>query len=162
MRSKDVGYHRGPPSPPKPNQVWDQAAESYQELGPGAGIFIDVDDVDNLIERLFIRARIRRSIPNRKSVQEHKADRLALLLEEAGFTLTELLKLVRPIADGGFKEIIEALQPFADCIEHINPEEDDEEWAKFRLLIKHYRRAAQVVAKLTTIPAEELPQEQPG
>jgi hypothetical protein len=163
MRSEDFGYHVGPPSPPSPNHVWDQATQSWQELGEGAGVFIDVDEVDDLIGRLFIRARIRRSIPNRKSVQEHKADRLALLLEEAGFTLTELLKLVRPIADGGFKEIIEALQPFADCIEHINPEEDDEEWAKFRLLIKHYRKAATVFQKLTgptTQDAEPQPEQQ--
>jgi len=35
----------------------------------------------------------------------------------------------------------EALRPFADCAEQISEEEDDEEWAKFRLLIKDYRRA---------------------
>jgi len=40
----------------------------------------------------------------------------------------------------------DALKPFADCVEQINPEEDDEEWAKFRLLIKDYRRAADAIA----------------
>ena len=35
----------------------------------------------------------------------------------------------------------EALEPFAKCVEQIDDREDDEEWAKFRLLIKDYRRA---------------------
>jgi hypothetical protein len=34
-----------------------------------------------------------------------------------------------------------ALKPFAQCVEQINASESDEEWAKFRLLIKDYRRA---------------------
>ena len=34
-----------------------------------------------------------------------------------------------------------ALRPFAECCEQISDDEDDEEWAKFRLLIKDYRRA---------------------
>ena len=37
----------------------------------------------NLVERLRMRAKIRRIIPNRKSVQEGKPDRLADLLDEA-------------------------------------------------------------------------------
>lgn len=37
--------------------------------------------------------------------------------------------------------ITEALKPFADCCEQIGTSEDDEEWAKFRLLVKDYRRA---------------------
>lgn len=37
--------------------------------------------------------------------------------------------------------MLAALRPFAACMEYIKPEEDDEEWAKFRLLIKHYRAA---------------------
>lgn len=35
----------------------------------------------------------------------------------------------------------EALAPFAACVDQIADDEDDEEWAKFRLLIKDYRRA---------------------
>jgi hypothetical protein len=35
----------------------------------------------------------------------------------------------------------ETLKPFAQCVEQISPGESDEEWAKFRLLIKDYRRA---------------------
>lgn len=40
----------------------------------------------------------------------------------------------------------EALKPFADCCDQIADDEDDEEWAKFRLLIKDYRRARQAIA----------------
>ena len=39
------------------------------------------------------------------------------------------------------KELCEALEPFAACTDQISADEDDEEWAKFRLLIKDYRRA---------------------
>lgn len=35
-----------------------------------------------------------------------------------------------------------ALKPFADCVDQIGPDESDQEWAKFRLLIGDYRRAA--------------------
>jgi len=35
----------------------------------------------------------------------------------------------------------EALKPFADCCDQIDAAESDEEWAKFRLLVKDYRRA---------------------
>lgn len=38
-----------------------------------------------------------------------------------------------------------ALRPFADCCDQIADTEDDEEWAKFRLLIKDYRRASQAL-----------------
>lgn len=47
-------------------------------------------------------------------------------------------------------ELREALKPFADCIDQIAPDEDDEEWAKFRLLIKNYRRAAAAYAAIST------------
>jgi hypothetical protein len=33
----------------------------------------------------------------------------------------------------------EAAQPFVNCCEFIADDEDDEEWAKFRLLVKDYR-----------------------
>lgn len=46
------------------------------------------------------------------------------------------------------EELVEGLRPFADCCEYISDDEDDEEWAKFRLLIKDYRRAKAVVAKV--------------
>lgn len=34
-----------------------------------------------------------------------------------------------------------ALKPFADCCEYISDDEDNDEWAKFRLIIKNYRDA---------------------
>jgi len=50
---------------------------------------------------------------------------------------------------------IDALKPFADCIEQIVDDEDDEEWAKFRLLIKDYRRAAQAIRALKSPKPQE-------
>jgi len=44
-------------------------------------------------------------------------------------------------------ELVEALKPFADCVEQISDDEDDEEWAKFRLLIKDYRRAVKAFSR---------------
>ncbi len=41
------------------------------------------EEKDDLVFRLRERARIRRQIPTRKSVQEGKPDRIADLLEEA-------------------------------------------------------------------------------
>ena len=46
--------------------------------------------MQSLIERLRIRATIRRQIPTRKSVQENKPDRLADLLEEAANEIERL------------------------------------------------------------------------
>jgi adenylosuccinate lyase len=43
-----------------------------------------------LVERLRNRAMIRRQIPNRKSVQEGKPDRIADLLEEAADEIVRL------------------------------------------------------------------------
>lgn len=45
--------------------------------------------VYDLIARLLTRAKIRRQIPTRKSVQEGEPDRLADLLEEAADVLAE-------------------------------------------------------------------------
>lgn len=44
----------------------------------------------SLIERLRIRASIRRQIPGRKSVQNNEPDRIADLLEEAANRIAEL------------------------------------------------------------------------
>jgi hypothetical protein len=41
----------------------------------------------------------------------------------------------------------EALEPFAECCDQIADTEDGEEWAKFRLLIKHYRAARRALGK---------------
>jgi hypothetical protein len=43
------------------------------------------------------------------------------------------------------RKLEEALKPFAECVVWISPEESDEEWAKFRLLIGDYRRAARAL-----------------
>lgn len=43
------------------------------------------------------------------------------------------------------RKLREALKPFADCCWQIRDDESDEEWAKFRLLIKDYRRARQAL-----------------
>ena len=47
----------------------------------------------DLIYRLRERARIRRQIPGRKSVQEGKTDRIADLLEEAADALSNIRAL---------------------------------------------------------------------
>ena len=47
---------------------------------------------DDLVYRLRERARIRRQIPGRKSVQEGKPDRIADLLEEAAEALTQMAR----------------------------------------------------------------------
>lgn len=46
----------------------------------------------DLVYRLRIRAKIRRQIPSRKSVQEGKTDRISDLLEEAAFEIERLRK----------------------------------------------------------------------
>jgi hypothetical protein len=50
---------------------------------------------ESLIERLRIRANIRRNAVGRKSVEEGKPDRIADLLEEAANELERLYKEVR-------------------------------------------------------------------
>lgn len=45
---------------------------------------------EDIVERLQKRAKIRRSIPHRKSVQENKPDRISDLLEEAAATIRRL------------------------------------------------------------------------
>lgn len=45
-------------------------------------------------------------------------------------------------------EAREALKPFADCCDQIGDDEDDDEWAKFRLEVKNYRDAKRVAAAI--------------
>jgi hypothetical protein len=47
-------------------------------------------DENDLVYRLRKRAEIRRQIPDRKSVQENKPDRIADLLEEAANEIVRL------------------------------------------------------------------------
>ena len=49
-----------------------------------------MSEKQSLVERLRIRAQIRRQIPSRKSVQEGKPDRIADLLEEAANEIERL------------------------------------------------------------------------
>ena len=51
-----------------------------------------VNNIPDLIFRLVERARIRRQIASRKSVQEGKPDRIADLLDEAANALIELIE----------------------------------------------------------------------
>jgi S-adenosylmethionine synthetase len=51
-----------------------------------------VGKTDELIQRLRERARIRRQIHTRKSVQEGKPDRIADLLEEAADALDKYIR----------------------------------------------------------------------
>jgi len=61
---------------------------------------------ETLEYRLRERARIRRQIPGRKSVEEGKPDRIADLLEEAANKIAEFENGVkRPIADDRIKEL---------------------------------------------------------
>ena len=56
---------------------------------------------DDLVERLRIRAHIRRNIPHRKSVQEGKPDRIADLLDEAANEIERLREQLQHDLDGG-------------------------------------------------------------
>lgn len=47
-------------------------------------------DSEDIVYRLYKRARIRRQIPDRKSVQNNEPDRMADLLEEAAREIEEL------------------------------------------------------------------------
>lgn len=71
-----------------------------------------------------------------KQIGEHMKQNATRIQSDAA----EIASLKAQVA-----EAREALKPFADCCEQISDEEDDEEWAKFRLLIKDYRRAAQAI-----------------
>ena len=51
------------------------------------------EDPDDLVYRLRKRAEIRRQIPDRKSVQEGKPDRIADILEEAADEIERLRPL---------------------------------------------------------------------
>ena len=64
-----------------------------------------------LVDRLRIRASIRRSIPSRKSVQEGKPDRIANLLEEAADMIDDQWSDIQHM-----QEVIERLHEENDWI----------------------------------------------
>lgn len=58
-------------------------------------LFMDNIMDQDIVDRLRIRASIRRQIPGRKSVQENKPDRIADLLDEAAQEIQDLRNLVQ-------------------------------------------------------------------
>lgn len=60
-------------------------------------------------------------------------DRAELLVLPIDADLTFARKLI--------EQMREALRPFVACLDYIEQDESDEEWAKFRLLIGNYRTA---------------------
>lgn len=60
------------------------------------------------------------------------------------------LAACQPMVEGERERLRAALKPFAECVEQISDDESDEEWAKFRLLVGDYRRAADAVRALNT------------
>ena len=58
-------------------------------------LFMDNTMDQDIVDRLRIRASIRRQIPGRKSVQENKPDRIADLLDEAAEEIQDLRNLVQ-------------------------------------------------------------------
>jgi uncharacterized protein Yka (UPF0111/DUF47 family) len=60
---------------------------------------MNTDNKESLIDRLRIRASIRRSITSRKSIQEGKPDRIADLLEEAATQLIAYEKQIQELQD---------------------------------------------------------------
>lgn len=55
--------------------------------------------MEDIVDKLRIRAEIRRQIPSRKSVQEGKPDRLANLLDEAADEIERLRKFIKESND---------------------------------------------------------------
>jgi hypothetical protein len=55
--------------------------------------------------------------------------------------------LANATALAALPDLLEALRPFAECCDQISDEESPEEWAKFRLLVSHYRAARDAVRK---------------
>jgi hypothetical protein len=68
--------------------------------------------------------------------------RAALLKGE----LVSMVPAILAMAEANLR-LREALEPFAECCDQIADTEDGEEWAKFRLLIKHYRAARRALGK---------------
>lgn len=68
-------------------------------------------------------------------------DQAELQDEWEALTLTPMIAAEIERLTARMGELEAALKPFADCVDQINDDEDDEEWAKFRLLIGDYRRA---------------------
>ena len=55
--------------------------------------------MEDIVDLLRERARIRRQIPTRKSVQENKPDRLSSLLEDAANEISQLRDKISNLED---------------------------------------------------------------
>lgn len=60
----------------------------------------------------------------------------------------------RCVLDAVREPIQAALKPFSDCCEQIGDEEQDREWAKFRLEIGDFRRARDASVMMGAAPQE--------
>lgn len=56
----------------------------------------------DIVDRLRIRASIRRQIPSRKSVQENKPDRIADLLDQAAEEIVKLRQMIQTINESNY------------------------------------------------------------
>jgi predicted Zn-ribbon and HTH transcriptional regulator len=94
---------------------------------------VDQDEVERLCAKLHVDAAM---LTMRDGMPVATVDRI---VEAAN-----LIKRLASIGSGA-GDVREALRPFAECVSQIKATEDDEEWAKFRLLVKDYRRAARAL-----------------
>jgi len=86
----------------KPESVYDneRLVSNYDKKQLADGHVKLMEQNQDLVYRLRERARIRRQIPGRKSVQENKPDRIADLLEEAAIEIEQLQRRVQHLKYG--------------------------------------------------------------
>lgn len=118
----------------------------------------------SLVERLRIRAEIRRQIKDRKSVREGKPDRIADLLEEAA---AEIERLSVPTEGyehrkgGTYDSLgignVQSREPLADMDEVViyRSREDGRLWARRRSEFEDGRFTAIVTQKVTVSAARK-------
>lgn len=134
---EDGNFYSSPQGQWINQEIYDFARLIIKEFVPQA------DTQTNLIYRLQERARIRRQIPGRLSVQEGKTDRIADLLDEAA---NELLKY-RPAPSAETIEQLEELSTlrklWAIPTDHLTNLLDDaaSELKRFRPLHEEYQNA---------------------
>ena len=85
-------------------------------------------------------------------LEEHpRAESILSGQHDQAQTVQILARMKEAGRQAGLREAAEALKPFADCMEYIADDEDDDEWAKFRLEIKDYRRARRILDAITAL-----------
>ena len=114
-----------------PNSVVEAIMDTIAE----ARVLWTAGKVEGEEQQALIRQH--RALPSVK----HEAEHIAKRLKQSGQTEAELLR--------------EALEPFGnpDILMQL-AEDDDEEWAKFRLLVSDYRRAGRALAHLNATQGE--------